>query len=174
MFDFKEFAAERYSVRRFSPQVVEQEKIEYLLEAARLAPTAHNDQPQRILVIKDAQALAKLKSCTAYTFNAPLAILVCYDETAAWVRDYDNKHSGEVDASIIGTHLTLAASSIGLGSTWVMSFDPVAIRNAYNIPDNIIPTALFPIGYPADNSRPSKLHNDRLQIGETTFYDQFD
>jgi nitroreductase len=117
--EFEELARNRYSLRKFSPKPVEKEKLDLILEAGRLAPTACNYQPQRILVIKSEEALAKLKKCTPYVFDAPTALLVCYDGKVSWKRGYDGKESGDIDASIVGTHLMMEAAQLGLGTTWV-------------------------------------------------------
>ena len=79
MEDFKALATERYSVRKFETKPVEKEKVDSILAVARLAPTAHNYQPQRLLVLNSDESLNKLKDCTNGHFNAPLAIIVCYD-----------------------------------------------------------------------------------------------
>lgn len=105
MKDFKALATERYSVRKFDTKPVEQEKVNIILEAARLAPTAHNYQPQRLLVLNTADSLNKLKDCTNGHFNAPLAIIVCYDNQVSWKREYDDADLGTVDASIVGSHI---------------------------------------------------------------------
>ena len=94
MKDFKALATERYSVRKFDTKPVEQEKLDILLEAARLAPTAHNYQPQRLLVLNTTDSLNKLKDCTNGHFNAPLAIIVCYDNAVSWKREYDDADMG--------------------------------------------------------------------------------
>lgn len=117
MKDFKALATERYSVRKFDTKPVEQEKLDILLEAARLAPTAHNYQPQRLLVLNTTDSLNKLKDCTNGHFNAPLAIIVCYDNTVSWKREYDDADMGVVDASIVGSHLMFTVADIGLGTT---------------------------------------------------------
>lgn len=83
MENFKALATERYSVRKFDTKPVEQEKVDILLEAARLAPTAHNYQPQRLLVLNTTDSLNKLKDCTNGHFNTPLAIIVCYDNAVS-------------------------------------------------------------------------------------------
>ena len=87
--DFLELAAKRYSVRKFREEKVRQEDLDKILKAGMLAPTAHNDQPQRILVINSDEALEKLKKCTACHFNAPTALLICSDKDACWTRKYD-------------------------------------------------------------------------------------
>ncbi len=141
--EFLQLAKERYSMRKFSDRKIEKEKLDLILEAGRISPTAVNFQPQRILVIDSEENLAKLKSCTPYHFHAPLALLVCYDSTVSWKRSYDNKDMGEVDSSIVATQMMLEAVELGLGSTWVGHFDPVCIRTSFDIPFSSIPlTAL--------------------------------
>ena len=114
-----ELMKERYSVRIFDKKNVEDEKINMILEAARLAPTACNFQPQKILVIKSKESLQKMKLCTPYTFDAPLIMLICFDKNISWKRKIDNVDMGGVDASIVATHMMLEISNLGLGSTWV-------------------------------------------------------
>ena len=97
--DFLQLAKERYSCRKFTDQNIEEEKIEALLTAAQLAPTAVNFQPQRILVLTDKDIIKKLdeNQCTRYTFNAPLIMVVCYDTEKSWKRKYDNSDEGSVE-----------------------------------------------------------------------------
>lgn len=171
--EFIALAKERYSVRKFSEKAIEKEKLDLVLKAGQLAPTAVNFQPQRILVINSESALAKLKECTPYHFNAPAALLVCYDKTVSWERKYDNKNSGEVDASIVATHMMLEAAEIGLGSTWVMNFDPEKMRETYHIPNNFESVVLLVMGYPADDAVPNKAHEQRNKIDSTVFYNDF-
>ena len=158
MTDFMTLAKERYSVRKFSQRPIEEEKLAQVLKAGHLAPTACNFQPQKVFVLKSESALEKLKKCTDCHFNAPIALLVCYDKEKSWKRSYDGADSGYVDASIVTTHMMLAAAEIGLGSTWVMWFDPDAIRSEFALAENLEPVALLPLGYPAENAKPAHLH----------------
>jgi nitroreductase len=171
--DFLELAKARYSVRKFSQQQVEPDKLDRILEAGRLAPTAANAQPQRILVLNSEASLRKLKTCTTYHFNAPLVLLIGYDTTASWKRPYDNNDSGYVDASIVTTHIMLEAANLGLGSTWVGHFDPAVIRKAFALPPTIVPVALLPIGYPDKASVPNPNHDKRYEKDKTIFYNTF-
>ena len=173
MKDFKALATERYSVRKFDPRPVEQEKVDMLLAVARLAPTAHNYQPQRLLVLNTEDSLNKLKDCTNGHFNAPLAIIVCYDNTVSWKREYDDADMGGVDASIVGSHIMFTVADIGLGTTRIAHFDPAKVRKAYNLPDNIIPVAIFPIGYPHPDCVPAPGHTKRFDVSEFTIYNSF-
>lgn len=172
--NFLELAKERHSVRRFSDKKVEKEKLDLILEAGRVAPTAVNYQPQRILVIENEESLAKLKSCTPYHFNAPLALLVCYDTSVSWKRHSDNKDMGVVDASIVTTQMMLQTHELGLGTTWVGHFDADIIKETFELPEYLVPVALLPIGYPSSNSAPHVLHGKRYDIKDTVFFNTFE
>ena len=112
--DFAKLSAERYSLRKFSDQKVEQEKLDLILEAGRNAPTAHNNQPQRIFVIQSPEALEKADACTSMHFHAPMTLVVAYDPEAAWKREHDGKNHGEIDASIAITQMMLQAADLCL------------------------------------------------------------
>ncbi|MDD4212613.1 MAG: nitroreductase family protein [Bacilli bacterium] len=157
--DFLELAKARYSVRKFSSEPVRKVDLNLILKAGHLAPTACNKQPQHIIVIDTTEGLSQLKKCTTSHFNCSLAFLVCYDTTQCWVREFDGKNSGEVDASIVATHMMLEAASIGVGSTWVMHFIPEAIVEEFSLPPHIIPVAILVMGYPALDAHPSSLHH---------------
>lgn len=171
--EFLQLVKERHSVRKFSDRKVEREKLDLILEAGRVAPTAVNYQPQRILVIDSKENLDKLKSCTPYHFHAPLTLLVCYDSTASWKRSYDNEDMGAVDASIVTTQMMLQTAELGLGCTWVGHFDPKQIRNAFELPEYLIPVALLPIGYPREDSAPHPFHGQRFDMDHTVFFNSF-
>lgn len=171
--DFMTLAENRYSVRKFKPLPVEREKLELILKAGRIAPTAHNNQPQRILVINDEQALEKLRKCTPCHFNAPLVLLVCYDKTVSWIRKYDDKDHGDIDTSIVCAHMLLQAAELGLGATWVCHFIPEAVRCEFSLPDKLVPVSLLTMGYPAEDAAPNELHFKRKPLEETVFWGSF-
>ena len=166
MTSFKELATNRYSQRRFSPQPILDQKIQDILEIARKAPTAHNNQPQRIMVINEPEMLAKIDRATACRFGAPTVFLVCYDKNETWKRPFDGANSGEIDAGIVTTHLMFAAEELGLGSCWVMHFDPAILIDELNLSEHLVPVALLPVGYPAENARPAKIHFERKEVKE--------
>lgn len=171
--EFNELCAKRYSVRKFSARAVEDEKILQILETARLAPTAVNKQPQRILVLRGEKEMTLLSECTKYTFHAPAALVVCADESVAWTRPFDGENSGVIDASIAGTIIMLKIADMGLGACWVGYFNPALLKEKFAIPANFRPVAVFPFGYPAEASNPSARHFERLPVSETTFYGKF-
>lgn len=156
--EFLELATSRYSVRDFSDKEVETEKIEKILEAAKVAPTAVNFQPQKLYVVKTPEAVARLASIRPL-FGAPMAIIVCYDDSVSWKNSRDNGHdSGEIDAAIVCTHMMLQAWELGIGSCWMGAFSPAAVAEAFGIPAGEHPVAILPLGYPAENCRPSERH----------------
>lgn len=164
--DFLELAKSRYSCRNFSEKKVEKEKIDKIIEAARIAPTAVNFQPQKIMLLQTKEQLSKLKECTKYGWNAPIIFVICYDKTISWKRKYDGKDEGIIDASIVTTHMMLEAQDLGLGSTWIGSFDPEKLRKEYHLPGNLEAVALLAIGYPAKDAKPSENHDKRKKQKE--------
>ena len=168
--DFLSLAQNRYSVRKFSSEPVVQEHIDRILQAAMAAPTAKNLQPQKIFVIQSADALAKLPGCTDCHFNAPLAMLICCDHNLSWKREYDGADSGEIDIAIVNTHMMLAAAELGVGSTWVMWFDPVEVRARFNLEENLEPVAFLMLGYPAENAHPARMHAQSREMNEIVKY----
>lgn len=171
--EFLELVRKRYSCRKFLEKEVEQEKIEKVLEAGRLAPTACNFQPQRILVITDAEKREALKECTKFTFDAPVILAVCYDKTESWKRKYDGQDEGVVDSSIVSTHMMLQITELGLGSTWVASFDPSKAREILKIPENLEIVNLLPFGYPAEDGMPSAMHEKRKTLEKIVSWNHF-
>lgn len=171
--DFEKVIAERYSVRKFEEKHLPNEVIEKLLNAAHLAPTGCNFQPQRILVLNTDTSIEKLKGCTRSHFNAPCAMLVCYNKDETWTRPYDGAVSAPVDASIVATHIMLEAHNIGIGACWVMHFNPQAMKDTFNIPPNIEPLALLVMGYPHKDAAPIDKHFQFRSIDEVVFYDSF-
>ncbi len=165
---------QRYSVRTYDMRPVEQEDLDAVLRAGQIAPTAANRQPQRILVINTREGMVKLAQCTRYVFGAPAALVVCYDRSSVWVRNFDDKDSGDVDASIVATHMMLEAAERGLGTCWVGHFDPVKLRELFNIPATFEPVAILDLGYPGDDAQPNPLHSRRKELAETVFYNHFD
>lgn len=103
--DFLELAKKRYSVRGFKDFPIPQMIIDKILMAGNAAPTAHNNQPQEVIVVKSQKGLKTLKKCTECHYNAPLAFIISYDRDKCWKRPYDDKNSGDIDASIVATHI---------------------------------------------------------------------
>ena len=119
---FLDLAKKRCSTRAYQPVPVSQEHIDAIVEAARVAPTAANRQPVRILQVTSEEGLASLAKA-ANVFDAPLAFVVCADGEKAWKRPLDGMSTVHVDASILTDHMMLAATDLGLGSVWICRFD---------------------------------------------------
>ena len=157
--DFMELAADRYSVRSFSDRPVEQEKINNILKAAQLAPTAVNFQPQMIYVLKSEEAMAKINRLCRCIYGAPMVFLICSDESKTWKSHTERGYSsGEMDCSIVCTHMMLEAWEQGIGSCWVGMFNADQVSAALGLPEDVLVTALMPMGYPADDAEPIALH----------------
>lgn len=171
--DFEKVISERYSVRKFKPWHLEKEIVDKILHAGHIAPTGCNFQPQRILVLNTDKAIENLKKCTRCHFDAPCAMLVCYNKNETWERPYDGAASAPVDAAIVTTHMILQAKNLGIGSCWVMHFDPFKMRETFNIPENIEPVALLVMGYPHEDALPLDKHSQIRPIDEVVFYDTF-
>ncbi len=165
-----ELIKSRHSVRRYEEKEVGQEKIDVLLEAGRVAPTAANRQPCRYFVLKGAEECAILEGSCNY-FKAPLVMVICADKKTVWTRKYDDANTADTDASIITTHIMLQAQELGLGSCWIAYFDPDKLRSALNLPDNLIPVSILALGYPADKPKsPDRFNTDRKKIEEMVYY----
>lgn len=164
--DFLTLAKERYSVLDYEMRDIEQEKIDQILEAGRLAPTACNIQPQRVLVIRDDEGRRKLEHSAPSGRYVPAAFLVCYDKAACWKRPMDGKSSGDIDAAIVTTHMMLGARALGLGSIWVMYWDPEKIKREFDLEDGLEPVALLIVGYASAEAAPRKGHWVRKPIQE--------
>ena len=164
---YSELIQKRYSARSFTSEPISDEDLHQILEAGRLAPTACNNQPQRILAVRSPEGLALLRKCTECHFNAPAALIVCYDKTACWKRSYDGHHSGDIDASIVTTQMMLRAADLGIGTTWVMYFIPEAVKTEFDLPDTWEPTAILVMGHPSEKCVPSGMHSIRKDLSET-------
>ena len=171
--NFLELAKQRCSIRSFIEKPIEKEKLEYILEAGRVAPSACNKQPQRIIVVQDSENIKKVQK--AYkTFGSQCVLIICRDERDALIRPFDNKCSGDLDIGIVTDHIMLAAREKGIGSVMVGLFDPVIIRDGFNIPEYIQPTALLILGYPQNGFLSKNRHTtERKPIHETVMMEAY-
>ena len=155
--DFLSLAESRFSCRSFSDKPVEQEKLDKIIKAGMLAPTAVNKQPFKIFEIREDKA-DKLRMATPFTFDAKEFLLIGADNKIAYTRPFDSKNFAEIDATIVATHIMLAVHDLGLGTTWVGHFDEKILKlhfpeiNGYSI------IAIFPIGYPSENAEINPMH----------------
>lgn len=154
MKSFLELAKSRHSVRSYKDREVEDEKLNIILEAGRIAPTAANLQPCSFLILNKKESLKKLqKACDMH--GAPLAIVVSADEELSWSRPFDDERMGQIDASIITAHMMLCAQDLGLSSCWITFFNTAILRKEFNIPAKLKPVNVLVIGYSNEDTRPA-------------------
>lgn len=157
--DFRDLVAARYSVRAYRPDPVPEPLLRQVLEAARLAPSACNRQPFRVVVIHTRGREAELLRVypKPWFVEPPFVLAVCAVPGEAWVRSrYDGWSAAETDATIATDHMLLAAADLGLGTCWVAAFDPVAAREVLGLPEGVVPVAFTPLGWPADSAGPKE------------------
>jgi len=152
---FNDLANRRYSARSYKRDPVEDEKLQQVLDSARLAPTAANRQAYQLIVIHTESRQEELGRIYGrpWFVEAPVVICICGLPGEAWIRS-DGKSYCDVDAAIVFDHLTLAAADLGLGTCWIGAFDAIAAREVLGFPDDVEPIAFTPLGYPADQVKP--------------------
>lgn len=168
--DFYELIQQRYSVRSYRTDPVSPEKLQQVLEAAQLAPSAANRQPFRLIVIKTEGRESELRLIYGKDWfaQAPYVIGICTVLGEAWSRA-DGKNYADVDAAIAMDHLTLAAAEVGLGTCWVGAFDAGAAREVLSLPTGVEPVAFTPLGHPADQARPKRRRN----LSELVYFERW-
>jgi len=144
-----ELAQERYSVRSYKKDPVEKEKLDKILETARIAPTAANRQAFKIVVIRTEGRREELKKIYGrdWFVQAPIVLGVFSIPEKNWVRS-DNVNYYHVDAAIVMDHIILAATELGLGTCWIGAFNPEAARQAAGLGEGYEPVVFTPLGYP--------------------------
>jgi nitroreductase len=153
---FYDLVAERVSVRAYKDTPLPDHILRKLLDAARLAPSACNIQPWHFIVVRDPAVRARLFPAErqAWIAHAPVSIVACSRPGQAWVRGLDGKNHADIDLAIAMEHLVLAATAEHLGTCWICSFDPAEVRAALDLPDDLEPVALTPLGFCATQPVP--------------------
>lgn len=170
---FSQMVKQRYSVRKYDPRPVEPEKLTAILEAGRLAPTAVNYQPQRILVVQG-EDLEKMKGCTPCLYGQPLILVVCYDKRESW-KSRSGREIGDVDGTIVLTQMMYQAEELGIGSLIVGIYKEAILRERFQIPEHLEIVSLLMLGYPAPDCTPHpELHAARKPLEDTVFYGSFE
>jgi len=172
--DFLELAKNRYSSRKYLDKAVEEHKLEIILEAARIAPSAANYQPWYFVVFKEADELKKIGECyhRPWFKTAPVVLVACANHQQSWKRK-DAKDHADIDLAIAIDHITLAATSLDLATCWICNFDVDKTRQLLELPDYIEPVALIPIAYPADNSDNERHNKLRKPMNEIVGFGKF-
>lgn len=169
--DFLKLAKDRYSCKKYNPdKKVPQELLDKILRAGQLAPTAKNSQPQHIYVMQSEDALQLVDSLTPCRYGAPVVLAVTYDQQQEFNYPGDKYSSGAEDASIVATHMMLAAAAEGVDSCWLNFFDPDKAAEAMKLPENEKVVLLLDIGYAADGVRPTPMHEKTKSIEELVSY----
>ena len=155
--DFLELVKRRYSCRKYQLTSIEKEKLDYIIECVRFAPSAVNKQPWAFRIISDKEEKEKLRQCydREWFATAPTYIMASILHDEEWVRA-DGKHHGNIDIAIAVEHLCLAAAEQGLGTCWVCNFDVEKCAQLFRIPSNEEVAVLIPIGYAADEAKEKK------------------
>lgn len=170
--NFLEIAKKRYSVRSYTGKKVEQEKLDKILLAAHVAPTAANMQPVKLIVVQSDEGLNKIGKA-ANIYGAPLAIIVCCEHQKAWTRPFDRKQTVDIDASILTDHMMIEATELGLGSVWICYFKPDVIQKEFDLPDTLEPVNILAVGYsdesPAD---PERHATQRVPLSDLVYYEK--
>jgi nitroreductase len=149
MMTFLELVKSRISIRQYTSAKVEDEKIAYILECARFAPSAANYQPWQFLVVRNENVKCLLQECypAKWLAEAPVYIVACADTAQSWKRSLDGKDHADIDIAIAVEHICLAAAEQGLGTCWICNFDARKCSELLNLPATIIPAAIIPVGY---------------------------
>lgn len=168
---FMELAKKRYAVRRFADKQVEKEKIDKILEAGQVAPTAKNLQPQRIYVLQSEEALAKLDTLTHCRYGAGTVLLFTYNTDEDWKNPLeDGIHSGIEDVGIAATHIMLAAAELGLGTCWCNYFSNSTLEKTFDLPKSEKSVLIMPIGYAHEKARSAPEHEEKKTIDKIVKY----
>jgi nitroreductase len=155
--NFLDLTKQRYSCRNYEQRSVEQEKLAYVMECVRLAPSAVNRQPWRFHIVTDEAEKTKLQGCyhRDWFATAPMYIIASILHDEEWVRS-DGKPHGDIDIAIAVEHLCLAATEQGLATCWVCNFDADQCKKLFELPEQEEPAVLIPIGYAADEPKEKK------------------
>ena len=168
--EFKAVVQNRYSCKKYSDRPVEAEKLNAILEAGRLAPTAKNLQEQHVYVLQSAEALAKVDAVTPCRYGAPTVLVVAFDKNNVFTYPGGKRDSGVEDATIVATHMILAAADEGVDSCWVNFLDPEKLAQTLGLPENEEVLMVMDLGYAAEGAGPLANHSSRKPLSETVSY----
>lgn len=168
--EFAEVVKNRYSCKKYDGKQISEEQLDAVLQAGRLAPTAKNLQSQRIYVVQSAEGLAKIDELTPCRYGAPTVLVVAFDKNSVFVYPGEKVNSGVEDASIVATHMMLAATNTGVDSCWLNFFDPAAVAKAFDLPENEQVLMLLDLGFAAEGFAPLPNHTSRKPLEETVKY----
>ena len=168
--EFSEVIQNRYSCKKFDGRQGEKEQLDAILEAGRLAPTAKNLQEQRIYVVQTEEGLAKIDKVTPCRYGAGTVLVVAFDKENVFTYPGDKRDSGIEDATIVATHLMLAAQANGVDSCWINFFDPEVMAKELGLPENEEVLMVLDLGYAVEGTKPLATHSQRKELTETVVY----
>ena len=168
--EFKEVIEKRYSCRKFDGRKIKREQLNAILEAGRIAPTAKNLQEQRIYVVESEKGLEAVDKLTPCRYGAPTVIVVAYDKNNVFTYPGGRINSGAEDATIVATHMILAAANEGVDSVWLNFFDPDIAAKELGLPENEEIVMMMPLGFAAEGAGPSPQHASKKDLSETVSY----
>ena len=168
--EFKNVITARYSCKKYSDRQIEPEKLTAILNAGRLAPTAKNLQEQHVYVIQSQEALAKVDSVTPCRYGAPTVLVVAFNKNNVFTYPGGKRDSGVEDATIVATHMILAAADEGVDSCWVNFLDPEKLAEVLGLPENEEVLMVMDLGYAAEGAGPLPNHGSRKALTETVSY----
>ena len=166
--EFNEVIKNRFACRKFSNKPLEKEKLDMILEAGRIAPTAKNKQPFKVVVVSSPNGIASIDKATSCRYNAPVVLVVCGNKDEAFSNEVMSTY--EMDSSIVATHMMLEATNLGVNNIWIELFDKDIISKEFDLPSNLIPVCLLPVGYKTDDCIPSRLHTERKPLEDIVIY----
>lgn len=168
--NFSELAKKRYSCKKYDGRKISDEQLNYILEAGRLSLTAKNSQEQRIYVIQSEDAMAKIDAATPCRYNAGTVLVVAFDKNGAYNYPRSTRDSGVEDATIVATHMILAAADMGVDSCWVNNFNPEELKIALGLPEHEEILMIMDLGFAAEGACPLPNHSSRKDLSETVSY----
>ena len=168
--EFSDVIKNRYSCKKFSSEQIGKDKLDAILEAGRVAPTAKNLQEQHIYVVQSERALETIDKLTPCRYNAPTVLIVAYNKNNVFTYLGDKRNSGIEDATIVATHLMLAAYNEGVDSCWINFFNPDELAKAFNLPEDEEILMLLDLGVADKTTTPLPNHNSRKALTETASF----
>lgn len=171
--NFLELAKSRYSCRKYTKKPVEEENMNYVLEAGRVAPSAVNFQPWIFIVIKN-ENHEKIRNCyhREWFATAPVYIALCANHSQSWKRK-DGKDHADIDLAIAADHMTLAATEKGLATCWVCNFDKDKLIQVLQLPLHIEPVVVLSLGYPEDKPDNNRHESKRKKMEEILYFESY-
>jgi nitroreductase len=166
--DVLEAIKQRRSIRQFMEQAIERKLLEQILDAARWAPTAGNQQRWRFIVVTDPTVKEMVRKVSPGIFATPAAFIVICAEKAPDAGDWD-EWTYLADCAVAAQNIMLAAHALGLGSCIAISYARTALKEILDIPDQVKPELIVTLGYPAEDPSPPP----RLPLSQIVFADEY-